>query len=358
MNVLALTPNRYGHSPGQRSSIELWERVLAPAGIRIDYAPFETERLQKVLYRRGHHATKAVEMLRAFGDRLRLLRRRLREYDAVFVYREAALLGPAVLEKWIARRGKPIIYQIDDPLYVPYRSPSNGYLAYLKCFSKVGEIARVSRVVIANSSQIHEYVSRFNGNVRRIPCLVDTERYVYRESDLRGGPVTVGWSGSPSTVGNVSLVAEALRELAGRVEHRVHLIGGTEFDLPGVRHTAQAWSAATEVEDLRRMQVGMVPLPANEWNKRKFLMKVPQYMALGIPPVATPLGSNPEVIEPGVTGFLADTPAEWVERLETLIRDHDLRRSMAREAARVAGEKYSLASNAGKIVEAFRAAVR
>jgi len=106
------------------------------------------------------------------------------------------------------------------------------------------------------------------------------------------------------------------------------------------------------------MQVGMIPLPVNEWNKRKFYMKTAQYMALGIPPVCTPMGSNPEVIEHGRTGFLADTKEEWVEYLSRLVRDSDLRRSMAERAARVARERFSLEANAPKVIEAFRAALQ
>lgn len=357
MQVLTLIPNRYGYAPGQRGSIELWERVLKPAGIHLHYAPFETERLREILYQPGYHLAKAAEMIRGYARRLGLLRH-LNDYDAVFVYREAALLGPAFLEKEIARRGKPIIYQLDDPLYVPYRSPSNGYLSYLKFFGKIADICRVSRVVIVNSSHHREYAAQYNRNIWQIPSIVDTAQYAFRPPPLDLAEVCIGWSGSPTTVGNLQVIRDALRELARRVDHRVHLIGGTEFDLPGVRYTAQQWRAETEVEDLRKMQIGLVPLPVNEWNKRKFYMKSAQYMALGIPPVCTPLGSNPEVIEHGVTGFLANTTGEWVDYLERLIRDPALRLEMSHNAARVAQEKYSLEGNEAKIVEAFRAAVQ
>jgi glycosyltransferase involved in cell wall biosynthesis len=356
MNVLALIPNRYGFAPGQRSSIELWEHVLKPAGINIHYAPFESARLREILYRSGHQLQKAAEMLRGYVDRLRLLRN-LQDYDAVFVYREAALLGPAFLEKMIARHGKPIIYQLDDPLYVPYRSPSNGYLSYLKFFSKVADICRVSTVVIVNSTHHRQFAEQYNKNIWQIPSIVDTKQYVFQPEALETERVCVGWSGSPTTVGNLSLVGDALRELSPRVDHDVHLIGGTRFDLPGVRYTAQMWSRETEVADLRKMQVGMVPVPITEWNKRKFFMKSAQYMALGIPAVASPIGSNPEVIEHGGTGFLADTTAQWVEYLELLIRDHPMRVRMSHKAAQVARERFSLEANAGKVIEAFRSAV-
>ena len=358
MEVLALIPNQYGHAPGQRSSIELWESVLAPVGINIHYAPFETERLHEVLYRPGHYATKVGEMVRAYVERIRLLGD-LKRFDAVFVYREAALLGPAFLEKMVARRGLPIIYQLDDPLFIPYMSPSNGYLSYLKFFGKISEICRLSKVVMVNSTQIREYVSQYNQNIWQVPSVVDTSQYVFRPDLLEAEPeeVCIGWSGSPTTVGNIRVIAGALRRLAEHVKHRVHLIGGTEFDLPGVPYVAQNWSAETEVADLRKMQVGMVPLPLNEWNKRKFYMKTAQYMALGIPTVATPLGSNPEVVEHGVTGFLADSEDEWVEYLILLIKDHKLRLRMAHAAATAAQKKYSLEGNTGKIIEAFQAAM-
>src|SRR6266850_8449975 len=353
MNVLALVPNKLGYSPGQRSSIELWERVLEPAGIHLEYAPFETDRLSEFLYKPGHRLAKAREMLRAYRRRLLLLQD-LERFDAVFVYREAALVGPAFLEKMIVRRGLPIIYQLDDPLFVPYTSPSNGYLSYLKFFGKISEISRLAKVVMVNSTQIREYVSQYNQNIWQVPSVVDTKQYVFRPDllETKSGDVCIGWSGSPTTIGNIRVIAGALRKLAERVEHRVHLIGGTEFDLPGVPYVAQEWSAETEVEDLRKMQVGMVPLPVNEWNKRKFYMKTAQYMALGVPPVATSIGSNPEVVEHGVTGFLADTINEWVEYMELLVRDTARRRQMAARAAQVANEKFSLDANAEKIVAA------
>ncbi|MGI9069495.1 MAG: glycosyltransferase family 4 protein [Pyrinomonadaceae bacterium] len=356
MNVLTLIPNRYGFPPGQRSSIEVWENVLKPVGIHLHYAPFESERLRQIIYRSGHQLEKAAEMIRGYVERLRLLRN-LQDYDAVFVYREAALLGPAFLEKMIVRRGKPIIYIIDDPLYVPYRSPSNGYLSYLKFFGKVADICRLSAVVIVNSTHHRQFAEQYNKNIWQIPAIVDTKQYVFRPETLDTERVCIGWSGSPTTVGNLRLVADALRELSPRVDHNVHLIGGTSFDLPGVRYTAQMWSAETEVADLRKMQVGMVPVPVNEWNKRKFFMKSAQYMALGIPPVATPIGSNPEVIEHGGTGFLADTTEQWVEYLELLIRDRDLRLRMSHKAAQVAQERFSLEANAAKVIAAFRSAV-
>jgi glycosyltransferase involved in cell wall biosynthesis len=355
MRVLTLVPNQRGHAPGQRGSIELWEKVLEPAGVKLDYAPFETEKLRKIIYERGKRFSKAAEMVRGYIDRLGLLKK-LDDYDAVFVYREAALLGPAFLEKAIARR-KPIIYQLDDPLFVPYRSPSNGYLSYLKFFGKIKEIIKVSKVVMVNSSHIRQYAEQYNNNIYQVPSIVDTSKFVYKPHESNGKRVCVGWSGSPTTLHNLKMVEVPLQRISDLGMSDIHFIGGEKFDLQGVNYTAQKWNGATEVEDLRRIQIGLVPLPDHPWNPYKFIMKTAQYMALGIVPVGTPMASNPEVIRHGENGFLAGSPEEWFEYIRTLIQDESIRMSMSAQAAEDAEAKFSLNANRVKIIEAFKASV-
>lgn len=355
MRVLTLIPNEKGYAPGQRGSIELWEKVLEKEGIELDYAPFETAELRRILYYSGNYGRKAFEMVRGYFHRLKLLQK-LDDYDAVFVYREAALIGPAILERLIARK-KPIIYQLDDPLYVPYASQYNGYFSYLKFFGKIKEIIRLSKVVIVNSSHIRQYAEQYNTRIWQVPSIVDTNQFTYEPfpKDLRRP--CIGWSGSPTTVKNIKLIEAPLREISIRDNCDIHFIGGEDFGLEGVKYTAQKWNRASEVEDLRKMQIGLVPLPENGWNTQKFIMKTAQYMALGIVPVATPMASNPEVIVHGENGFLAADDREWVEYLELLVKDGDLRNRLSARAAGDAQAKYSLEANGPKVIEAFRAAL-
>jgi glycosyltransferase involved in cell wall biosynthesis len=356
--VLALTPNLYGVSPGQRSSIELWEKVLNPAGIYLDHSPFETEDLREVIYTPGHYGAKTRELARAYGRRLRSIRS-LRDYDAVLVYREAALVGPAIIERLAARTGKPIIYQLDDPLYIPYRSPYSGWFSYLKFFGKVGQIAKLSRLVIVNSRFHREYVSRYNQNVREIPSVVDGDLYTLAPRSASNGAVTIGWTGSDSTVGNLAVVDAPLRDVAQRhSDVRLQVVGASASPFAGLPVDVRPWRAETEVADLRPFDVGLLPVPVNEWNKTKFFLKLVQYLALGIPPVCTPMGSNPFVIEHGKTGFLADSPAEWVAALDRLVEDSDLRAEMSAAAGEVGQARYTLQANAEKIIDAFESVLR
>ena len=357
MRVLVLTPYPYGTVPGPRSSFELWERVLAEAGITLDYAVFESDRLHEILYLDGHAREKALEMARSYA-RLVASAGRAEEYDAVLVNREASLIGPALIERWVARRGTPLIYLLDDPLYISYRSPSNGLLSYLKCFGKVKTLCRISRTVIANSPSNSSFARNHNANVWEIPCVVDGDLYTgWAPRPSSASDVCVGWTGSPSTAPNLQLIRAPLRALAARDDVRLRFIGGSDFAMPEVAHATVPWRAETEVEDLRRLDIGLLPLPLTPWTPHKFYLKLIQYMALGIPPVATPLGSNSLVIEDGTTGFLARDDRGWVTAVESLIDDPGLRERMGKGAADEALRRYTLQANAERIVAAFRSAV-
>ena len=357
MRVLVLTPYPYGTTAGPRSSFELWERVLLDAGISLDYAVFETDRLHELIYQPGRTVQKALEMSRAYAEFLPKLRD-VGAYDAVLVNREATLIGPALVERWIARRGTPLIYLLDDPLYIPYRSPSNGVMSYLKFFGKVKTLCRISSAVLANSPSHVAFASRVNANVWEIPSVVDAERYTGREPRSANGAKTcIGWSGSPSTVTNLQVIRGPLRRLAQRDDVEVRLIGARDFGLPDVPHTGLEWRAETEVQELRKLDVGLLPVPLTPWTPHKFYLKLVQYMALGVPPVATPLGSNPIVIDDGRTGFLADSEDAWVTAVERLLDNAELRDEIGERAAQTAHERYTLQANAEKIVAAFRSAV-
>lgn len=352
VKVLVLTPNIIGTTPGQRSSVELWDKVLRKHGFDLTFSPFETPGLHRVLQLPGHVLAKTVETALASYRRCFSIRD-LESFDAVLVYREAALIGPALIERLVARRNVPLIYQLDDPLHIPYRSPSNGYFSYLKCFGKVHTLCRISDLVIVNSKPLEILARSHNRNVWRVPSLVDGKLYAPQPGAQATRNVTIGWSGSPSSSSNLAVIAEPLRRLEALTRHSLRIIGTETPPLPGLSYTARPWSAETEVVDLRKLQVGLVPVPDRPWNHWKFFMKVAQYMALGIPPVCSPIGSNPDVVEHGVTGFLATTPDEWLTSLQMLINDSELRAEMSQRAAEVAAKHYTLQAQTPRILAAF-----
>ena len=131
MRLLALVPGVYDTSPGQRFRLEQWEPWLRDAGIDVSWQPFENAELHAALYR-PVGTTRKAELIRQAVVRRMALLRTVRDYDAVYVFREAALLGPPILERWIAKSGVPFVFDFDDAVFLRYVSPENGYLSWLK----------------------------------------------------------------------------------------------------------------------------------------------------------------------------------------------------------------------------------
>jgi glycosyltransferase involved in cell wall biosynthesis len=348
--LVALVPNVLELSPGQRARIELWAWHLEQAGWHVRFEPFASERLQEVLYERGRTPAKAMRLLDSY---LRHLLTTLRGFDAdvVFVYREAALIGPALTERIAARRA-PVIYDIDDPTFIPYRSPFNGWLSLLKFPGKTNSLIRLSDHVIAINRPIADYALRYNPSVSVMPNLIDTDRY--RPADQPSGyPPHLVWIGSHSTTSNLETLTGPLSRLQQSVRAPLRIIADRPVALAGVETEHRPWSSATEVGDLASASIGIVPLNDLPWNRWKFFFKTLQCMAVGLPVVARRIGSNPEVIEDGVNGFLVESEHEWHDRLLALVRDPGLRRRIGQAARATVLDRYSVERRMPDVVAIF-----
>jgi glycosyltransferase involved in cell wall biosynthesis len=356
INVLAVVPALYDTSPGQRFRIEQWEPYLRSSGIEITYSPFETDELRQILYSPGHAARKVGAVLSGLNRRRSELAQ-AGDFDLVYVFREAALLGPAFFERRIAASGVPMVFDFDDAVFVAYRSPSNGYLSYLKFPSKTETIVRLSRHVMAGNAYLADYASKFNKNVTIVPTTIDTD--VYRETidySDRETPV-IGWSGSFSTIQHLDTVRSVFQRLAERHRFKLRVIGTDNYSIAGVETEAVKWNAATEVEDLRKIDIGIMPLPDDKWSKGKCGLKALQYMALGIPTVCSPVGVNTEIIQDNENGLIADNIDEWIEKLSQLIIDSSLRARLGTAGRDTVINDYSAHVQAPRVADLFLKAV-
>ena len=354
MRVLVLTPYPYGTTAGPRSSFELWEPVLREAGISFDYAVFETDRLHRILYTHGRAAQKTLEMMRAYVQFIPKVRH-VDEYDAVLVNREATLIGPAIVERWVTRHGKPLIYLLDDPLYIPYRSPANGWLSYLKFFGKVKTLCRSSAAVLANSPSHCAFARRYNANVWQIPSLVDAELYTgWRpRSHSVTERVRVGWSGSPSTVSNLQVIRRPLQGLSPRDDIELVMIGARDFGLArSASHSsavARGDRGAGPSTARRRLGAGA----AHPVGATQVLSQADPVHGSWHSTGRDPARLECHVIQDGETGFLAATmpsgSGQSAGRSPTPTCG-----STWGGGPPVARERYTLQANAEKIVAAFR----
>ncbi|MGD9588981.1 MAG: glycosyltransferase family 4 protein [Pyrinomonadaceae bacterium] len=358
MKVLAIVPSIYDTSPGQRFRIEQWEPILKAGGVEIAYEPFESPELRSVLYGPGNSLTKVKEVTRSFRRRGSVVSA-AGGYDLIYLFREAALLGPAWYERRFGRTGVPVVFDFDDAVFVAYRSPSNGYLSYLKFPGKTATICRIATHVIAGNPYLADYAREHNPNVTIVPTTIDTDKYEAKEKPAANdGPVTIGWSGSFSTVQHLDTVRDALQELAKTESFRLRVIGTPEYSLPGVETEAMPWRSETEIADLSAIDIGLMPLPDENWTRGKCALKALQYMALGIPTVCSPVGVNTAIIDDGVNGFLAGSRDEWINKLRTLLHSPDLRRMVGLEGRKTVEEGYSARSQAPRVLEIFQRAAK
>jgi glycosyltransferase involved in cell wall biosynthesis len=353
MRVLAVVPSLYDTSPGQRFRIEEWEPILAESGVEITYSPFETNELKGILHRPGRVLAKIKAVTHEMGRRRSELDS-IGDYDLVYLFREAALMGPPWFERKIARSGVPVVFDFDDAIFVSYKSPSNGYLSYLKFPSKTSEICRLSTHIMAGNEFLAEYAREFNKNVTIVPTTIDTNKYLPKQPNTLDDKITIGWSGSFSTIQHLDTVRDVLQELARTEKFRLQVIGTPEYEISGVDVESMQWRADSEVEDLGQIDIGIMPLPDDNWSKGKCGLKALQYMALGIPTVCSPVGVNSTIIDDGVNGFLAGDAAEWIAKLKQLIHDLGLRNKMGRAGRETVERGYSAKAVAPRVLEIFQ----
>jgi glycosyltransferase involved in cell wall biosynthesis len=352
IRVLAVVPYPAGRAPGQRYRIEQWTSLLRREGIDVTFSPFLSQRGMGMLYEPGHLPAKAWETLRGYLRRLAEALRRT-SADVIFIYREAALLGPAWIERLLALR-RPLVFDFDDAIYLAGTSQSNAWSRRLKSVTKVDTICRIARHVTVGNEFLAKYARDRASEVTVIPSTIDTDVYQVGPRAQNRVPV-VGWTGSVTTLPYLMALAPALRQLRERREFELRVIG-PKIAIEGLAVQWLPWRAETEPADLCTLDVGLMPLPDDEWSRGKCGMKALQYMGLAIPPVVSPVGVNTAIVHDGVNGFYARSAEEWVDRISQLLRDESLRRWMGSAARRTVERWYSHRVQAPRIAKVLREA--
>ena len=350
IRALGLLPYPTRQVPGQRFRIEQWAPQMAAHGVEMTFVPFLRTQAMQILYRRGHTLRKLVEVVRGYSKRVALVSGRL-PFDVAYVYREAALSGTAWLEGWLSRR-VPFVFDFDDAIYMVDSSEANKGMAWLKSSTKTNAICRLARSVTVGNDELARYAGQHNQSVVVVPTTIDTDEYRVLERAPNARPV-VGWSGSTTTIRYLETLAPALRELRQRVDFELHVMGG-ELHIPGVDVICTPWRLETELDGLRAFDVGLMPLEDDEWSRGKCGLKALQYMALGVPPVVSPVGVNARIVTDAVDGFHARDDGEWIDRIERLLRDPELRSRLGQSARRAVEERFSANVQAPRMAEVLR----
>lgn len=341
IKLLALVPYAPDTTPSQRFRIEQWQSHLEQQGISVDLVPFANPTLMKLLHQPGHLAAKAAAFGAAFVRRMAHVAA-VRRYDVVLIHRAACLAGPALLERAIKLFRKPVIFDFDDAIYLLHTTDANRRFGWLKFPGKTATLCRISSHVVAGNRYLADYASRYNPRVTVIPSSVNTDWYREYKANGGNGRVVVGWMGSSTSQTHLEMFAPLLRKMAERHQLEFRIVSDRQPVLPGVDHVWRPWSAQTEAEELSHFDVGIMPIPDDEWARGKCAMKALLYMSMGIPTICSAVGANREVIRHGENGFLAMTPEEWLSHLKKLVDDPALRTKLGDAARRTVEETYSM----------------
>ncbi len=268
-------------------------------------------------------------------------------YDFVYIHREAAPIGPPVIE-WLITKvfRKKIIYDFDDAIWVKLASVANPGVAGLKCTWKVPLICKMSHIVSVGNEYLADYAQQFCKDVRVIPTVVNTDNYHNQIRDQHQGKLTIGWTGTYTNLYNLKMINEAVYRLQQKYDFDYLIIANRDPHLEKVKYEYVRWKLESEIEDLMKIHIGIMPLANSEVEMGKCAFKAIQYMSLGIPAVVSPVGANKLVVQNGIEGFWADTEQEWYEKIERLITDPILRTEMGKRARHRVIDDYSVKSNA------------
>ncbi len=353
MKVFFVTPYPLRKGPNVRFRLECYLPYLKKAGIGYKIRPFTSDRFYQILYKRRYFFKKLFFTLWGYLARLWHFFESL-NYDAICILREVSPFGPAVFPYLWRLFGKRVIYDFDDAIYLKNMSQVNRMVAFLKRPANTKTFIRLSQRVIAGNNHLARYARRYNSSVITIPTPIDTVHFAPVQNEKRE-KVYIGWSGSWTTLPHFYLVKEELKELTSRYPFiQVKVFGSHAAHIPGVSLEALDWDLESELEQLRRFDIGIMPLSDDEWSRGKCGFKLLMYMALGIPSVSSPIGVNAEIIRDGENGFLASSGEEWIEKLSLLIADPLLRQRIAAAGRRTVEEKYSVAKWGPEFVKALQ----
>ena len=327
---------------------------LERAGIKVDVYPLLDDDYVRALA--SGEAPSRPAIAAAYVRRFRQLLRGP-SADLLWVYAELFPWLPAVFERMAFRSGKPLLYDFDDAFFHPYDDHPNPLMRALLA-GKLVPLIEGAAAVCAGNRYLGDYAARHNDAMQILPTVVDIEQY--RPSTHGKRPLTIGWIGSPSTWQFVRPSLPLLAELCrGR---------GVRFLAVGAGAAAESdrfdgmilgpWSEAGEIASVQAMDIGIMPLPDVPWARGKSGYKLIQYMACGLPVVASPVGVNSEIVADGTTGFLVRHLGQWREALNRLIDDAELRRTMGQAGRAEAAARYSLQVHAPRLVEIMRRAAQ
>lgn len=317
------------------------------AGFTVHVSPLFDNRYLYALF--NSRRTAITDIIRCYWRRITTVLGVKKNCIAV-IHCESTPYLPNILEWWLSFRGIPYIYDFDDAIFHNYDEHNNVLIRTIYK-QKIARIIRNASHIFAGSDYLCRYARAYNNGVSLVPTVVDIDRYGVKDYDQAVVErFTIGWVGSPSTTHYVESVIDVLRHFCVQHHARLVLVGARPLATEDPNVEVRPWQEDTEAQEIQRFDVGIMPLLDESWARGKCGYKLIQYMACGIPVVASPIGENSRIVENGKNGYLASTAEEWFRALETLLFDRELRRALGMAGREKVEKCYSLQYLAPKLI--------
>lgn len=354
LKVLVLT--RYARL-GASSRVRFLEFMprLAERGFAFDVLPLLDDDYVRAIYsgRRPGVGNIAAGYLR----RVRALVRR-RSYDLIWLEKEALPWVPAGIERAMLA-GVPYVVDLDDAWFFRYDAHRSAMVRWL-LRGKIGAVVRRSSLAVVGNEYLAAYAR--DAGAARIEILasaIDLDRYPAAGAAGphalgRADKAIIGWIGTPHTVSYLAEIEPALRPVLSAGGAKLHVVGApVPASLADLPSASIRWDESTEIAEISRFDIGIMPLAEGKWEKGKCGYKLLQVMAAERPVIASAVGANVTIVQDGVNGFLASSHAQWVKAMRRLIDDVTLRRRMGLAARRTVEADYSLTGNVSRLASAL-----
>ncbi|UOK72811.1 glycosyltransferase family 4 protein [Ancylobacter polymorphus] len=338
MKIALLT--KYGDlAASTRQRFHQYSSFLESDGFELIHRPLLDDDYLRHLYEGRRRDN--IHIFARYFDRLMWLLSRP-DTDLIWLHCELFPFLPGVVERLAGYPGKPIIFDYDDAIFHNYDQHRSGIVRRF-LGQKIQKTIGGAKLVIAGNAYLANYARPFCPRVEIVPTIVDLTAYTQSLKTVSKSAPKIGWIGTPSTwTEYMAPMMPLLTQAAQSAGARIIAVGAGRAAAAHPLLDNLTWTEESEVTRIHEMDIGVMPLDDSPWARGKCGYKLIQYMACGLPVVASPVGVNAEIVEHGVNGFLATTHQEWNAALTTLLRDPDLRRRMGAAGRRKVEEAYSL----------------
>lgn len=352
--ILFIAAHRPNRSPSQRYRFEQYFSFLESNGYSCSLSYIIDADADAEFYKPGNFFRKLFITLSGLKKRMNDVKN-AGSYDIIFVQREAFMIGSAYFERQFSRSGSKLVFDFDDSIWLLDTSSANQKWAWLKSEKKTAEIIGISDLVFPGNSYLADYARKFNSNVKIIPTTIDCDVFKRNSPYPDSERICIGWSGSITTIKHFENAISFLKVIKQKYGDKVFfkVMGDETYVNDELEIKGIPWSSESEVEILQSFDIGIMPLPDNEWVKGKCGLKGLSYMALEVPAIMSAVGVNPEIINDGTNGFLALNDEEWIDKLSCLIDSFELRMKLGEAGRKTVVERYSFQSQKNNYLHNF-----